>query len=44
MQIGGLDMSKTTNTQKRSIFTLPGRVLSAVNEAICRSHDFRRCF
>ena len=42
MQIGGLDMNKTTNTQKQSIFTLPGRVLSAVNEAICRSHDFRR--
>ena len=35
-------MNKTTNTQKHSIFTLPGRVLSAVNEAICRSHDFRR--
>lgn len=37
-------MNKTTNMQKQSLFTLPGRVLSAVGEAICRSRDFRSCF
>ena len=37
-------MNKTTNMQRKSIFTLPGRMLSAVGEAICRSRDFRRCF
>ena len=37
-------MNKTTNTQKQSLLTLPGRVPSAVGEAICRSRDFRRCF
>lgn len=37
-------MNKTTNTQKQSLLTLPGRVFSAVGEAICRSRDFRRCF
>ena len=37
-------MNKTTNTQKQSLLSLPGRVLSAVGEAICRSRNFRRCF
>lgn len=37
-------MNKTMNTQKQSLFTLPGRMLSAVGEAIYRSRDFRRCF
>lgn len=29
---------------KKSILALPVRVLSAVGEAISRSHDYRRCF
>ncbi len=37
-------MNKTTNTQKQNLLTLPGRMLSAVGEAIYRSRDFRRCF
>ena len=35
-------MNKTMNMQ--SILTLPGRVLSAVGEAICHSREFRSCF
>lgn len=37
-------MNKMMNTQKQSLLTLPGRMLSAVGEAIYRSRDFRRCF
>ena len=37
-------MNKTMNTQKQSLLTLPGRMLSAVGEAIYRSRDFRHCF
>ena len=32
------------NKTNLSILTLPGRVLCAVGEAICRSREFRRCF
>ena len=37
-------MNKTMNTQKQSLLTLPGRMLSAVGEAIGRSREYRCCF
>lgn len=32
------------NIQKKNILFVPGRMLSAVGEAIYKSHDYRRCF